>query len=546
MFLKVLEDQTATQIESHAIMHGSTALLKLDNNIQCGNSLVDDKFYNFDKNPDHLMDINLFNWETSFPKVFKEKGFSAIIGNPPYIRIQNMMKYSPIEVAYYKSDYSPYTCIKADNFDKYILFVEKSMSLLQPEGILGYIVPNKFFTIKVGRELREYITREKYLSEIIHFGVQQVFKGRLTYTCILILKKQTNETFMVEHVTNLKTWINNGFRNNEQFKSSEISGEPWIFLPPALKELFVRVKNTTINTIKSEADVFVGVQTSSDPIYVVRPLEEKEESVVFQDIAGEKREIEKGILKPLFYKVEFEAFGKPEYNAYAIFPYKSFVENKAILYSKEELEDEFPLCWEYLNMYKGNLMGRKDGKNPFSEDNWFRYGRSQSLAKFNGDPKLVWTTLSLEPKYVYDDQNIMFTGGGNGPYYGLKPKKASKHHLYYFQAVLWYPLTEAILKTGVTSSFKDGYYSHGKQFIDVLPFKIINFEDSREKKIYDRIVTLVSEVTKLTIQNSTTRVPDTKRRLTITISNFKNEIELLLNELYGLSKDDLLIIKELL
>ena len=46
--------------------------------------------------------VNPFEWETSFPTVFAKGGFDAVVGNPPYIRIQAMREWAPNDVDFYK------------------------------------------------------------------------------------------------------------------------------------------------------------------------------------------------------------------------------------------------------------------------------------------------------------------------------------------------------------------------------------------------------------------------------------------------------------
>src|SRR5690606_28299176 len=122
-----------------------------------------------------LEKVNPFSWADEFPVETARGGFDVIVGNPPYIRIQNMQAYSPEEVAFYQSATSPYTTARQDNFDKYALFIERSLSLVRPDGRLGFIIPHKFMTIQAGRALRRLLTAGRVLEEIVHFGVQQVF-----------------------------------------------------------------------------------------------------------------------------------------------------------------------------------------------------------------------------------------------------------------------------------------------------------------------------------------------------------------------------------
>src|SRR5690606_41099559 len=73
-----------------------------------------------------------------------------------------------------------------------ILFIERAMSLVTPDGRLGFIIPHKFMTIQAGRALRRLLTAGHALEEIVHFGVQQVFSRLATnYTCLLILDRKS-------------------------------------------------------------------------------------------------------------------------------------------------------------------------------------------------------------------------------------------------------------------------------------------------------------------------------------------------------------------
>ena len=107
-------------------------LNSLNNNIKCGNSLIDDSAIAGDK---------AFNWQTEFPKVFEKGGFDVVIGNPPYLNLtknntdnlvldQYMVKYQSIK--------------KSNSKNLYTLFNEKGASLVKDKGVLSYIIPEGF------------------------------------------------------------------------------------------------------------------------------------------------------------------------------------------------------------------------------------------------------------------------------------------------------------------------------------------------------------------------------------------------------------------
>jgi type I restriction-modification system DNA methylase subunit len=545
LLLKVIEGETSATIEAHFGKYHQKALPNLNKNIQCGNSLIDNSYFIYDPSAttsEQVFNIiKPFNWKDHFPAVMKEGGFDVIVGNPPYIRIQNMVHYSPQEIRYYQSSASPFSCAKNNNFDKYSLFIERALTLLKPRGRLGYILPHKFFKIKSGEALRKHISSNQYLCEVVYFGVQQVFgKARSTYTCILVLCRESSKSFSVEHVNKLGAWRYGAPGTIDRYSAEDIDEKPWIFVHPKVRVIFDRIKKEHKTLLKDVANIFVGVQTSADKIYILRSVEETPNSITFNDQTGALRTIEREILRPCLLDVKLTSFGKPKANSYIIFPYK-IVREQAILYSKSEMSKKFPLCWKYLNSHKEKLSQRNMPNR--TNENWYQYGRSQSLTKFNGEEKLVWPVLSLEPKYVYDEDNIVITGGGNGPYYALRLRQPTLLSLFYIQAILFHPIIEAMVQAGA-STFRGGYGSHGKQFIENLPICQIDFGNSKERKtLHTDIVKLVKQLIKTTILWTRSAVPDKKDALASQRVILIDQINQNVERLYGITPEDLQVLE---
>lgn len=259
LLLKLIEDESNESIIGHISQYKERALPTLDDHIKCGNSLVDHRqFQKYDETPsDDLLElVNPFDWKDEFPEILKKGGFDAIIGNPPYIRIQKMVEYSHEEVKFYQSPASGYRCAESDNFDKYSLFIERAISLLNKKGMLGYIVPHKFFAIKSGQCLRKLLSQEKYLKEIVYFGVQQVFgKKSTTYTCILIATKHPNTEFSIEVVEDLKTWRYSKHGTIETRRIDEINEKPWSFVQNDVKLLFERLRRDHPTRLRTVAEI---------------------------------------------------------------------------------------------------------------------------------------------------------------------------------------------------------------------------------------------------------------------------------------------------
>lgn len=540
LLLKALEDVPAAAIAAHWQRHQARALPNLYDNIQCGNSLVDSAYFDYDEaaltDTAQFATLNPLDWPTAFPVVFAAGGFDAIVGNPPYIRIQNMVRYSSREVQYYQSAISPYTCAQSDNFDKYSLFIERGLSLLKPTGRLGYIVPHKFFSLKSGQALRKVLSEGQHVAEIVHFGVQQVFgQRRTTYTCILVLSQAATPGFTMEHVRDLAAWRRAEPGEIVEYPADYLTESPWEFVSPAARQVFDRLRAAYPTRLEEVANIFVGVQTSADKVYIIEPLDETETTVTFTDPAGVTWTIEKAILRPCLKDVPLPAYGHPRANTYIIFPYL-IEERQATLYAPEEMQTRFPQCWAYLNAHKGTLERRSiQGGTP---ETWYRYGRSQSLTQFDGTPKLVWPVLSIEARYAYDDQDIIFTGGGNGPYYGLRPLPKAELSIHYLQAVLSHPIIEAMVRA-IGSSFRGGYRSHGKQFLKDLPIRQIDFTDPADKAIHDKIVTLVKALIQATERAGAATVPAQRQQAEQQVQHLRQAVERQVATLYGLTAADL-------
>ena len=539
LLLKLLEDENAKSIKNYLKVEKEKILPNLNQNIKCGNSLVDDNFYNYDvsslENDELLYRIKPFNWEDEF-KFFKDHGgFDAIIGNPPYVRIQNLVKYSSEEIAYYRSPFSPYSIGKKDSFDKYYLFIERAVELVNPTGVIGYIVPHKFFIVKGGKKLRAMITKKCSISKIIHFGVTQVFEGRLTYTAIIIMEKEKRDTFYFKRISELIgiSSFDNAVVN--QYKLANYSSHPWIFLSKEADTLFEKIKNQSTIPLKSIAEISVGLQTSADDIFILHPIEENETSILIQK-DGITWEIEREILLPSLYDVRLNLFDTPDANSYIIFPYY-LDDGKAIVYSEEIMKSDFPLCFQYLTYYKTRLEKRSIGGT--KNVKWYQFGRNQSLTKFHNTDKLIWKVLSTEASYTYDYSNVQFTGGGNGPYYSLLSK--GEYSLYYILALLSHPLLEAIVKSGA-SEFQGDYYSHGKQFIENLPIQVIDFNKKEELEIYTKIIKITKELIDTKIKIKKIAISSKKVILERKLSKLRQSQINLINQIYNITSDELLSI----
>jgi len=464
LYLKLIENENKDTLKE--IIVKGEILPSLERFIKCGNSLISHKEWNnFTDNiePNDEAKLNLFDWKVEFPDEMKSGGFSIVIGNPPYVRIQKMANYSQRELNYYQSGKSPYSTATKSNMDKYFLFIEKSMSLITDEGLVSLIVPNKFLTIKYADKLRLFLSHNRYVQEIIHFGALQVFKEKASnYTCILKLSRTQNSSVLLSRVSEIKEWVLEGHSVNQNFNADNFSDEPWVFANPQVQELFDIASNNSESVLQNIADIYVALQTSADDVYIVKSQKE-DSNFIYKTVDGVEYGIEKNILKKCIQDVQLTPYKQAKSNSWMIFPYHYNEKGKAILYTPTEMEELFPGAYEYLTIFRSQLKSRSINGGKKGERQWYQFGRSQSLNKFDNN-KIVLTVLAENYKYTPDYESLALTGGGNGPYYLIKPKNPEKYSMEFILAVLNNELNEARVRT-CTSIFSGSYYSHGKEFI---------------------------------------------------------------------------------
>ncbi|MFH1802883.1 MAG: N-6 DNA methylase [archaeon] len=146
---------------------------EIDLHVRHGNSLIEDE---------KVAGLNAFKWSGDF----EQESFDVIVGNPPYIRPENVDK---TERDYY---------INSGKFDKmfgrfdlYLVFMERALKLLKKEGYFSFIIPYSFLNQNYSKKLREWILKEFTIMNLIDLSDVKVFEQALVNTCILVIKKKS-------------------------------------------------------------------------------------------------------------------------------------------------------------------------------------------------------------------------------------------------------------------------------------------------------------------------------------------------------------------
>ena len=206
-----------------------------------------------------------------------------------------------------------------------------------------------------------------------------------------------------------------------------------------------------------------------------------------------------------------------------------------------EVSSSYPKAWQYFIAKSKALRERESGKA--DNDQWYGYIYPKNLTLFD-PPKLIIQVISLHGRYAYDEDKIYFTGGGNGPYYGILWSDVDNpHSLHYLQGLLTSKLLDAYLHS-ISSPFRGGYWSYGKRFIEQLPIRTINFSDPTDKVRHDKMVELVERMLSLHKRLAEARAPHDRTVLQQQIIVTDHQIDRLVYELYDLTEEEIKIVEE--
>lgn len=231
-------------------------LTSLNDNIKCGNSLIDVKAVAGDK---------AFNWEREFPEVFAKGGFDVVIGNPPYVRAELLKDYIG-----YLQKYKVFNSAS----DLFAYFYELGTRVIKPQfGIMGYI-SNTFDKTTAGKVLRDYLVRETKFDIYVDFTEVQVFEGATTYPIILTLqnnKPQEKASFRYIKIPkkNQSSVIDIDLQDFVGVSQKSLSQDAWSFLSRDENKLFERLKKLpTIRDVYGKC--YRGLITGLNEAFIVQ------------------------------------------------------------------------------------------------------------------------------------------------------------------------------------------------------------------------------------------------------------------------------------
>lgn len=402
----------------------------------------------------HVADSLTTNWEKLFPTVLKNGGFDAVIGNPPYVKYQDL----PTKLR--KNLYNNWVTLKKGTYNLYFAFFELGLSIMKNSGQLAYIVPNNYFTSLAGFHLRNYLQNNKLIEKIIDFNHLKIFKVQ-TYTCITFLSKKSHDDFLYERVDTYPAPMTLKNLQFSTIKYDDLNAKKWRLLRSGDRLNIKKIENQP-NQLGGIVDIRVGIATCKDNVYFIDGTKFKD-GLYQKSYRGKTYFIEKNIVRPVAKISDFENQNDLENNSrMIIFPY--IVNGAVNIIPEKDLAKNFPKCYEYLLAAKSELETRDKGNGEYPV--WYAYARTQGL-NFTG-MKLLTPTFSDHPRFLLDNKgSVLFCNG-----YGIYEKNSiqllfnQSMNLEVLKKILNSKVMEYyISKTSFT--IEGGYPCYQKNFIEL-------------------------------------------------------------------------------
>lgn len=454
-------------------------LSNLDTNIVTGNSLVGSEVYLFKKDllsaeEEKKETINPFDYEKAFPDVFAEqrpggKGFDCVVGNPPYVKIQNFKKVYPETADFLVNATAAggiprYQSCQVGSFDLYLPFIERGLELLNTKGRLGYIAPSVWRFNKYAEGLKSMLLAGKNLSRWIDFRSYQVFDDVITYTALQFFTKEPSSHIQIALaprgiLADIPDWSDPEWRVD--YKELSKTG-PWIFASRTSRQLIARLQGNCTSLANSlvSTDISQGLISGAAKVFVNERLaKDRYESRIREK--PEEVAIESDACLPLISAEDIDPYLIAKPTAEIIFPYEEKEKGFQAI-PEADFKKRFPLAYKHLKANEVELRSR-DSRKMDEDDIWYTFSRTQNLDK-QRLPKIVIAGTGQRIEAAIDYKGTFATNDKR--VYSVFP--TSNDDMAYLTGVLNSEACNFVFKH-LARPKDGGYYDIETQFLAPLP-----------------------------------------------------------------------------
>ncbi len=515
LLLRVLEGESAESLDNQLRLLHERALPDLSDNIKCGNSLIGTDFDTSGLSEEEIARINPFDWPTEFPDVMKKGGFDAVIGNPPYVRMEEFKNLK----GYLKERYAAHD----ERADLYVYFMERAHVLLAGEGRFGMIVSNKFLRANYGRGLREFMSGKAQVDEVVDFAGLPVFPNATVRTVIVISRRNggSEQPTRYSPPPSLERFrqIASGNTSVEGMASESgydvqlplVTSAAWTFEGPDKRKLIDRLaaSNQTLSQYCGNR-IYRGVVSGLTDAFVISGHTRSQIVQRNPDAAH--------IIKPFLNGRDILRYHVKPRDQYLIYTYHGV-----------RIQD-YPAVEEYLRPFRDRLEHRA------TKQEWYELQQPQCrFSTFMDKPKIIFPDIAKSPRFALDRDGYY---GANTTYFIPGADCYLLSLLNSRLAFLYFSVTCAGLEgTGET------YLRFFGQYLEGFPVRTINFDDPVDKARHEKMVKLVDRMLSLHKKLDAAKVPGDRTRIQRQIDATDREIDALVYELYGLTEDEIKIVE---
>lgn len=374
------------------------------------------------------------------------KGFSNIVTNPPYVKLQNLSS------EYASKLTKQFPAIAGGAFSLANLFIYQAPKYLTKGGMAGVITLNNIFTSLAGEKLRMHWQDSGSVSRIIDFRHFAVFSAS-AYTCLLFLTNEKNDAILFNATSAHPSELDLDELEPSPIPYSKLNFRKWRLAEKSYLEIVEKLE-TLGSPLKEIAEIRVGFATLCDKAFVGSYVEGKS---IFKGKDGVVRQLEDGSCFSYIKVSELDDSAPPHTFARPIiYPYRVSSLDRPLI-PIEEFRSEFPQAYLHLVSWNKELKDRE----LMDESQWHAWGRRQSL--ISDGPKLLTKTFDVSPNFRLDTSNNLFANG-----YSVKPREIMD--AYDIHALKRFLESRLVHAYALVTSFEisGGYQCYQKNFIEKL------------------------------------------------------------------------------
>lgn len=474
------------------------------------------EFVNLKKEYDNIFNLESnhpFEWRFEFPEILDDdgnfKGFDLIIGNPPYIRQEELKELKPHLAKNYK--------VYKGTSDIYTYFYELGFNVLKDNGVLSYITSNKYTRAGYGEALREFLLKNVKVLECTDLNGIKVFDSATVDTSILCFEKSKSKDnkFKYLALSNeiLKTCAYDIglYKDFAEFSQNSLSKESFTFSDENTSALKAKIER--IGTPLKEwqgLNIYRGILTGYNEAFIITTEKRNEILANCKDEAEKERTAK--LIRKMLRGRDIKRYSYEWAGLWVIGTFPSL---------KLDIE-QYPALKQYLSQFLPRIeQSGEKGCRKKTSNKWFETQDNIAYYEEFEKEKIVWNRISSDLCFSYDNQkNFILDSMFSITFY-------SNINLKYLIANLNSSISKFWIKNNA-ATLGDGIYG-AKIYIEKLPIPKIN---SKNQKLVDELINLVDEILKAKEQNKNASTQE-----------LENKINSLTYKLYNLTEDEIKIIE---